>query len=54
MQVKRCVNSLYSKSDSEESYEMIKFFTTEKKLRENHYFSNDSHENFSQEELQEV
>ena len=31
-QVKRCVDSLYSKSDSEKSYEVIKSFSTEKKL----------------------
>ena len=62
-QVKRCVNSLYSKSDSEESYEVIKSFSTEKKLSqnqsdytqcENHYSSDSSQENFSQEELQKV
>ena len=62
-QVKRHVDSLYSKSDSEESYEVIKSFSTEKKLLydksdytqwENHYFSNSSQEDFSQEELQEV
>ena len=29
-QVKRCVSSLYSKSDSEESYEVIKLSSTEK------------------------
>ena len=51
MQVKRCVDSLNSRSNSEESYEIIKFSTTEKKLRENHYFSDNSHEDFSQEEL---
>ena len=50
-QVKRYVDSLYSKSDSEESYEIIKFFITEKKLRENHYFSDNSQKDFSQEEL---
>ena len=31
-QVKRCVDSLYSKSDSKESYEVIKSSSTEKKL----------------------
>ena len=31
-QVKRCVDSLYSKSDSEESYEVIKSSSTEKEL----------------------
>ena len=31
-QVKRCVDSSYSNSDSEESYEVIKSFSTEKKL----------------------
>ena len=45
-QVKRCINLLYSKFDSEESYEIIKFFTTEKKLKENNYSSDDSHEVF--------
>ena len=50
-QVKRHIDSLYSKSDSEESYEMIKFFTTEKKLREYHYFNDDNHKDFSQKEL---
>ena len=62
-QVKRCVDSLYLKSDSEESYEVIKSSSTEKeplwdKLDytqwENHYSSDSSQENFSQEELQEV
>ena len=47
MQVKRCVNLLYSRSDSKESYEVMKFFITEKKVRENHNFSNDSHKDFS-------
>ena len=50
-QIKRCVDLLYFKSDSEESYEVVKIFITEKKLRENHYSSDDSHEDFSQEEL---
>ena len=59
-QVKRCVNSSYSKSDSEESYEVIESFFTKKKLLqikseytqwENHYSSNSSQEDFSQEEL---
>ena len=31
-QVKRCVNSLYSKSDSEKSYKVIKSFSIKKKL----------------------
>ena len=62
-QVKRCVDSLYSKSDSKESYKVIESSFTEKKpLRdqlnytqhENHYSSDSSQENFSQEELQEV
>ena len=34
-QVKRHVDSLYSKSDSEESYKVIKSFSTEKKLLQN-------------------
>ena len=47
-QVKRCVDSSYSKSDSEESYKVIKSSSTEKKLlwdksdymqQENHYSS---------------
>ena len=55
-QVKRCVDSLYSKSDSEESYKVIKSSSTEKKLLQNqsdytqhrnHYFSDSSQENFS-------
>ena len=50
-QVKRHVDSLYSRSESVKSYKVIKFFTTEKKLRENHYSSDDSHKDFSQEEL---
>ena len=59
-QVKRCVESLYSRSDSKESYEVIKLFSTKKKLSQNklsymqwgnHYFSDSSQENFSQEEL---
>ena len=62
-QVKRCVDSLYSESDSEESYKVIKLSSTEKKLLQNkldytqhrnHYSSDSSQENFSQEELQEV
>ena len=62
-QVKRCVDSSYSKSDSEKSYKVIKSFSTKKKLLQdqsdytqhrNHYFSNSSQEDFSQEELQEV
>ena len=62
-QVKRCVDSLYSKSDSEESYEVIKSSSTEKKMSQNqsdytqhrnHYSSDSSQEDFSQEELQEV
>ena len=57
------MNSLYSKSDSEKSYEVIKSSSTEKELLqneasymqwENHYSSDSSQENFSQEELQEV
>ena len=63
IQVKRHVDSLYSKNDSEESYKVIKLFSTEKKLsqnkseymqQENYYSSNSSQEDFSQEELQEV
>ena len=46
MQIKRYVDSLYSRSDSEESYEMIKFSTIEKKLRENHYSSDNSQKDF--------
>ena len=47
-QFKRHVNSLYSESDSEKSYKVIKSFSTEKKLlwdksdytqQENHYSS---------------
>ena len=53
-QVKRHVDSLTFRSDSEESYKVIKFFTTKKKSRGNHYSSNNSHEDFSQEELQKV
>ena len=62
-QVKRHVKSLYSRSDSKESYEVIKSFSTKKKLlqnkldytqQENYYSSDSSQENFSQEELQEV
>ena len=34
MQVKRCADLLYSKSDSEESYKVIKLFTTEKKSQQ--------------------
>ena len=49
-QVKKCVNSLYSKSDSEESYEVIKSFFTEKEPLQNqsdymqhrNYYSSDS------------
>ena len=62
-QVKRCIDSLYSKSNSEESYEVIKLSSTEKKLlwdksdytqQDNHYLSDISQEDFSQEELKEV
>ena len=62
-QVKRNVDSSYSESDSEESYKVIKLSSTEKKSlqnkldytqQENHYSSDSSQENFSQEELQEV
>ena len=62
-QVKRHIDSLYSKSDSEESYEVIKSFFTEKKLlwdqsdytqHRNHYSNNSSQEDFLQEELQKV
>ena len=62
-QVKEHVDSSYSKSDSEESYEVIKSFSTEEKLLqdksdytqwENHYSSNSNQEDFLQEELQEV
>ena len=51
MQVKKHVNSLYSKSDSEESYKVIKLFSTEKKplqnqlnymQHKNHYSSDSS------------
>ena len=50
-QVKRCVDSSYSNSDSKESYKVIKSSSTEKKLLqdqldyvqcENHYFSDSS------------
>ena len=59
-QVKRHVDLSYSKSDSEESYKVIKLFFTEKKLLwdklnytqwENYYFSNSSQKNFLQEKL---
>ena len=62
-QVKEHVNSLYLKSDSEKSYEVIESFSTEKKSLwdqldytqcRNHYSSDSSQEDFSQEELQEV
>ena len=53
-QVREHVDSLYSESESKESYEVIKFFITEKKSRGNHYSSDDSYKDFSQEELQEV
>ena len=62
-QVKRHVDSSYSKSDSEESYEVIKSSSTKKEplqdqsgyvQHRNHYSSNSSQEDFSQEELQEV
>ena len=55
-QVKRCVNSPYSKSDSEKSYEVIESFSTKKELlwdqsdymqHENHYSSDSSQEDFS-------
>ena len=62
-QVKRHIDSSYSKSDSEESYKVIKLFSTEKKSSQNqsdytqcrnHYSSDSSQEDFSQEELQKV
>ena len=34
-QVKKCVDSLYLKSDSEKSYEVIKLSSTKKKLPQN-------------------
>ena len=55
-QVKRHVDLSYSKSDSKESYEVIKLFFTEKKLlqiklrytqQENYYSSDSSQEDFS-------
>ena len=55
-QVKRCVDSLYSKSDSKKSYKVIKLFSTEKEplqnssdytQHRNHYSSDSSQENFS-------
>ena len=55
-QVKECVNLLYSRSDSKESYKVIKLFSTEKKLLwdklnymqwENHYSSDSNQEDFS-------
>ena len=54
MQVKRHIDLLYSESESEESYKVIKFFTIEKKLRENYYSSDNNHKDFLQKELQEV
>ena len=62
-QVKGHVNSLYSKSDSEESYKVIKSSSIKKKLLwdesdytqwENHYSSDSSQEDFLQEELQDT
>ena len=62
-QVKGHVDSSYSKSDSEESYEVVELSSTEKESLQdqseytqhgNHYSSDSSQENFSQEELQEV
>ena len=59
-QVKRHIDSSYLRSDSKESYKVIELFFTEKKSsqnesdytqQENHYSSNSSQENFSQEEL---
>ena len=45
-QVKRCVDLLYSKSDNDKSYKVIKFSIIEKKSRENHYSSDNNHEDF--------
>ena len=62
-QVKRCVDSSYSKSDSEKSYEVVKLSSIKKKSSwdqsdytqcEINYSSDSSQEDFSQEELQEV
>ena len=53
-QVKRHVDLLYSRSDSEEIYKVKKFSETEQKSLENHYTNNDSQKDFSQEELQET
>ena len=55
-QVKGCVDSSFSKSDSEKSYEVMKSFSTEKEplqnqsdyaQHRNHYSSDSSQENFS-------
>ena len=40
-QVKKCVDLLYSRSDSEKSYKVVKFLKTEQESQENHY-SDDS------------
>ena len=53
-QVKRCIDLLYLRSDSEKSYKIIEFSETEQESQENHYFNNSSQKDFSQEKLQEV
>ena len=53
-QVKRCVDSLYLRSDSERSYEIFESSETEHESQKNCYSNNSSQEDFLQEELQKV
>ena len=53
-QVKRHADSSCSRSNSEESYKVIKFSETEQESQENCYSNNSDQKDFSQEKLQEV
>ena len=42
MQVKKHIDSLYSRSDSEKSYKVVEFLETEQESQENYYSNNSS------------
>ena len=46
-QVKRYIDSLYSRSDSKKDYKVIEFFKTEQESQEDHYFNDSSQKDFS-------
>ena len=50
-QISECVNLPYSKSNSEESYKVVKFSVTEQESQENCCSNNSSQKDFSQEKL---